>query len=180
MQGDDLSFHNKWFHGLPTVPSHYCRSGAFAKDKKYLNPGTTILQFYKEDSTTAQESHVRVVGRKFFTELFQKLNFSVLIPRKDQCDVCVGEKHGNVSKEEYDLQIKLKDEARDEKTKDKEAANDKIYVWTMDMQAVLLCPKSRRAHCTTKLNYRYITSRCTTKNKRGLLLHLGRNTGRSI
>ena len=76
VQGDDLSFHNKWFHGLPTVPSHYCRSGAFAKDKKYLNPGTTILQFYKEDSTTAQESHVRVVGRKFLTELFQKLNFS--------------------------------------------------------------------------------------------------------
>ena len=98
---------------------------------------------YKEYSTTAQESHVRVVGRKFFTELSHKLKFSVFIPRKDQCDVCVGEKHGNVSKEEYDLHIKLKDEARDEKTKDKEAANDKIYVWTMDMQAVLLCPKSK-------------------------------------
>ena len=65
MQGDDLSFLNKWFHGLPTVPSHYCHSSAFAKDKKYLNPGTTILQLYKEYSATAQESHVRVVGRKF-------------------------------------------------------------------------------------------------------------------
>ena len=98
---------------------------------------------YKEYSATAQESHVRVVDRKFFTELFHKLKFSVLIPQKDQCDVCVGGKHGNVSKEEYDLHIKPKDEARDEKTKDKEADNDKIYVWTMDMQAVLLCPKSK-------------------------------------
>ena len=98
---------------------------------------------YKEYSATAQESHVRVVGRKFFTELFHKLKFSVLIPRKDQCDVCVGEKHGNVSNEEYDPHIKLKDEARDEKTKDKEAGNDKIYVWTMDMQAVLLYQKSK-------------------------------------
>ena len=102
---------------------------------------------YKEYSATAQESHVRVVGRKFFTELFHKLKFSVLIPRQDQCDVCVGEKHGNVSKEEYDLHIKLKDEARDEKTKDKEAANDK-----MDMQAVLLCPKSKASSLYYKLN----------------------------
>ena len=84
---------------------------------------------YKEYSATAQESHVRVVGRKFFTELFHKLKFSVLIPRKDQCDVCVGEKHGNVSKERIWSTSKPKDDARDEKTKDKEAANDKIYVW---------------------------------------------------
>ena len=159
MQGDDLSFLNNWFHGLPTVPSHYCRSSAFAKDKKYLNPGTTILQLYKEYSATAQESHVRVVGRKFFTELFHKLNFSVFILRKDQCDVCVGEKHGNVSKEKYDLHIKLKDEARDEKTKDKEAANDKISVWTMDMQAVLLCPKSKASslYYKTKLQVHNFT-----------------------
>ena len=180
MQGDDLSFHNKWFHGLPTVPSHYCRSSTFAKDKKYLNPGSTILQFYKEDSTTAQESHVRVVGRKFFTELLQKLNFSVFIPRKYQCDVCVGEKHGNVSKEEYDLHIKLKDEARDEKTKDKEAANDNIYVWTMDMQAVLLCPKSKASSLYYKTKLQVHNFTLYNLKTRGLLLHLGRNTGRSI
>ena len=70
MQGDDLSFHNKWFHGFPTVPSYYGRSSAFANDKKYFNLGTTILQYYKEDSTTAQESHVRVVGRKFLQNCF--------------------------------------------------------------------------------------------------------------
>ena len=162
MQGDDLSFHNKWFHGFSTVPSHYCRSSAFTKDKKYLNPGTTILQFYKEDSTTAQESHVRVVDRKFFTELFQKLNFSVFIPRKDQCDVCVGEKHGNVSEEQYDLHIKLKDEASDEETKDKEAANDKIYVLDNGHAGgITMSEIQRQAHCTTKLDYKYITSRCT-------------------
>ena len=68
-------------------------------------------------------------------------------------------KHGNVSKEEYDLHIKLKDEARDEKTKDKEPANDKIYVWTMDMQAVLPCPKSKASslYYKTKLQVHNFT-----------------------
>ena len=70
VQGDDLGFLNKWFHGLPTVPSHYCRSSTFAKDKKYFNPGTTILQLYKEYSASAQESHVRVVVESFSQNCF--------------------------------------------------------------------------------------------------------------
>ena len=150
MQGDDLSFHNKWFHGLPTVPSDYCRSSAFPKDKKYLNPGTTILQLYKEYSATAQESYARVVGRKFITELFHKLNVSVFIPRKDQCDVCVGEKHGNVSKEEYDLHIKLKDrlEMRKQKTKKQPMIKYMFGQWTCRLYYYVRNP--RRAHCTTK------------------------------
>ena len=41
------------------------------------------------------------------------------------------------------MYIIQKDQARDEKTKDKEAASDTISVWTMDMQAVLLCPKTK-------------------------------------
>ena len=70
MQGDDFSSLNKWFHGLPTVPSHYCHSRAFAKDKKYLNPGTTILQLYNEYSATAQESHVRLLVESFSQNCF--------------------------------------------------------------------------------------------------------------
>ena len=62
MQEDDRCFVKTWYHDMPTIPSHYCRSRSFAKNKKYVKPGITILQLYEEYSTTAQEARVRVVG----------------------------------------------------------------------------------------------------------------------
>lgn len=66
----------------------------------------------------------------------------VCIPRKDQCDVCGSFKHMNISTAEYDAHEK-NDEARQEKSRDKESANKEKSVWTMNLQAVLLCPKTQ-------------------------------------
>lgn len=47
-----------------------------------------------------------------------------------------------MSKDEYERHIKRKAEARKEKTLDKESVSTTKSVWTMDLQAVLLCPKT--------------------------------------
>ena len=43
----------------------------------------------------------------------------------------------------FDAHVKAKDQSRADKTSDKEAANDKLSVRTMDLQAVPLCPKTK-------------------------------------
>ena len=99
-----------------------------------------IAQLHREYKNTAETGGV---GFTFFTELFHEGKYSVFIPRKDQCDVCVSFKYGNISQDDYDAHITKKDEARQEKTKDKESGNNTMSVWSMDMQAVLLCPRTK-------------------------------------
>ena len=71
--------------------------------------------------------------------------------RKDQWDKCCAYRCGNLSAEEYNQHIKQKDEARREKDVDKKEANQDVY--TMDLQAVLLCPrlKASSLYYKTKL-----------------------------
>ncbi|KAJ8347253.1 hypothetical protein SKAU_G00286540 [Synaphobranchus kaupii] len=68
-------------------------------------------------------------------------------------------KHGNISKAEYDAHVKKKDEARQEKSRDKDSANNEKSVWTMDLQAVLLCPKTKASclYYKTKLQVHNFT-----------------------
>ena len=130
---------------MPTTQSHCCRGSATYQNNKFLHPGTKILNLYDEFTKAATDAHVRVVGRKYLTKLFYQLNFSVFIPRKDQCDTCVGAKHGNVKQEDYVQHIQDKDEARMKKNIDKEAAND--------LQVVLLCPQSNASAMYYKTKY---------------------------
>lgn len=69
---------------------------------------------------------------KTFYQVFQKLNLSIYKPRKDECDLCVGHKEGNVIKEIYD-------EHQLRKEKEMDNLGPKI-VFTMDIQGVLLSP----------------------------------------
>ncbi|XP_063590497.1 uncharacterized protein LOC134767429 [Penaeus indicus] len=138
----DNEFLRAWLKGLPTVDSHYCRSTPTYKEKHFLYPGTTIANLHREYKEDAEKGGARAVEISYFTDKFHEENLSVFIPRKDRCDVCESFKYGNISKDEYDKHIELKDEARKEKALDKEAASASKSVWTMDLQAVLLCPKT--------------------------------------
>ena len=136
----DLNFLKNWLNGLPTVPSHYCRNVPAYQSKKFLYPGATKANLHAEYTAAATEAKARVVGLKYFSNVFSEKKFSVFIPRTDQCDICVSAKHGNLNQAALDKHVKAKDEARAEKARDKAAASEKMSVWTMDMQAVLLCP----------------------------------------
>ena len=112
-------------------------------NKKFLYPGTTTAGLYEEYHSATREAGVRVVGYNIFSSEMKEQNLSVFIPRKDQCDTCVKQQHVNINQTDYDAHIKAKDQARAEKNGDKEAASEKTSVWTMDLQAVLLCPQTK-------------------------------------
>jgi hypothetical protein len=139
----DKNYLIKWFEKLPTVPSHYCRSTPAYQEKKFLEPGTTLNQLHRDYKQAAEDDGYKAVGIKLFNETFHKLKYSIFIPRKDQCDTCISAKHGKIDQESYQAHIRAKDEARAEKAKDKETASAKKSVWTLDVQAVLLCPKTK-------------------------------------
>ena len=118
-----------------------------------------IAQLHRECKNTAEAAGILAVGFTFFTDMFHEEKYSVFILLKDQCDVCVSFKYGNISQDDYDAQITKKDEARQEKTKDKESGNNTISVWSMDMQAILLCPRTKASslYYKTKLQVHNFT-----------------------
>lgn len=74
-----------------------------------------------------------------FYKTFDFKNLALFLPKKDQCELCARYSVGNLPYEEYALHQKKKTEARNEKRKDK---NEETYVFTVDLQAVLMAPKS--------------------------------------
>lgn len=67
------------------------------------------------------------------------MNLSLFRTKKDECDACVAHKTGNLADEQFALHREKRQEARNEKSKDKESDN---MVFCMDLQSVLLSPKS--------------------------------------
>lgn len=127
-----------FFKSLAKVESHYCRKNS---SKLYLEPNWTSKQeLYREYCRWSEERNVTTMSIAKFLNVFEEQNLSLFKPKKDECDICVGHRTGNVSEEFYSRHIDKKKEARDEKEKDK--SSDKSLVFTMDLQCVLLCPKS--------------------------------------
>lgn len=80
-----------------------------------------------------------------FKTILKDENISIHAPRKDQCDVCCGFKLGSIPDNIYQNHLKRKDAARKEKNIAKELAknsNGDFLVITMDLQSVLLAPKT--------------------------------------
>jgi hypothetical protein len=77
---EDKTFLN-WLTSLPVVPSHYCRSAPTYQDKRFLEPGTTIVNLYQEYKKASEESGRRSACSKIFSKTFRELNFSVFSKR---------------------------------------------------------------------------------------------------
>nr|CAI5820909.1 unnamed protein product [Callosobruchus analis] len=75
-------------------------------------------------------------------KVFEELNLSLFMPKTDLCDVCEAHKSKNFSEYEYNLHQTLKREARQEKENDKSNSDLTVNVYAMDLQCVLLSPKS--------------------------------------
>ncbi|CAH1987460.1 unnamed protein product [Acanthoscelides obtectus] len=84
-----------------------------------------------------------------FKYIFDEMNFSPFSPKKDECDVCAAYKTKNLTKEVYKEHVSKKEEVRHEKENDKRPSNK---VFTMDIQSVLLCPKSNVSALYYKTN----------------------------
>lgn len=129
---------HEFFDSLPKLESHYCRAST---SKLYLEPiwnsKANLYKIYKNEYCKSRNE--KYVSIATFHKEFDKMRLSLYRPKKDLCDNCVAYETGNLPEEKYQDHILLKTEARNEKNMDKESQNE---VFTMDLQAVLLAPKS--------------------------------------
>lgn len=91
-----------------------------------------------------EAKHVKYtpVSKACFNKFIIPKNISIFKPRKDQCDLCYSYKINRVTENEYqELVILNKYLAREQFKSDTEKANNQEnYTFTMDVQAVKLCP----------------------------------------
>lgn len=162
----DEDFLKKWLSEIPCVDSHYCRKSDAYKNKKFLEPGTTVVKLHEIYEQDAGKAGLRAAKETLFRKQFISMNFSVFRPRNDQCDTCLAGKMGHLSNEDLQKHKDLKDLARKEKNEDKDRAKDNplLSLWTMDTQGVLLCPQSKAStmYYKQKLQVHNLTFHNTT------------------
>lgn len=132
-------FLKAYFTKLDKMESHYCR-----KDSKKIYIAAafkTKADIYKDYVNKCSDEGIDPVSIFTFSKYFAELNLALFKPRKDQCDICVGFKAHHTLIQEYNAHILKKERAHLEKHSDKVAAKKgRSHVFTMDVQAVKLCP----------------------------------------
>ncbi|KAF9406599.1 hypothetical protein HW555_013085 [Spodoptera exigua] len=84
----------KWLECVPKVPSHYCRANS---SRIYVDESfESFTHMHSVYSSWCQDSNVDSVKRKKFQEILKEAKISIFKPRKDQCDICVAHKQGNI------------------------------------------------------------------------------------
>ncbi len=128
---------------LPTVPSHYCRKSS---SKTYIEPIIpSMSKLYDLYIAHCRKNNCIIASRFVLRDEFKKKNMSLYKPSKDECDICTAHKSGNISEADYNAHITRKVKAQKEMENDISKAEKHVAtkVFTMDLQAVLLCPKLR-------------------------------------
>lgn len=129
-----------WLNLLPKIPSHYCRASS---KKIYVESNfRSFLHMYNVFLEWCKDNNISPIGRKLFTEVLIEENIAIHQPRKDQCDLCCSFKLGNIDEGTYQAHVAKKDRARATKKAEEESASEEKLVVTMDLQSVLLCPKT--------------------------------------
>lgn len=129
----------EYFDKLDKMRSHYCRKDS---TKLYIAASfRTKADIYKDYCNYCSQKEVQAVSIFTFSKMFEEENLALYMPRKDQCDICVGYKANQITADDFNVHIFNKNRAQYEKKWDKiEADNGKRHVFTMDAQAVKLCP----------------------------------------
>lgn len=137
---NDIIHIKDWLHLLPKVPSHYCRQST---SKIYVESNfvsiESMFNVYKEWCVS---ENITPASCTLFRETLNANNIKIHQPRKDQCDLCIGYKMGTILETEYNEHIERKNSAREEKNKHKSTVSNNKVVITMDLESVLLCPKT--------------------------------------
>ncbi|XP_072378606.1 uncharacterized protein [Diabrotica undecimpunctata] len=128
----------QFLDSLPVMEAHYCRA---TSQKLYLLPEwkskESLYQFYVND--WCKNQNIKPLSIALFSNEFEGKNFALFRPKKDQCEKCTCYKVGTITEEQHRDHIEKVNQAREEKDKDKKGEN---YVFAVDLQAVLMAPKS--------------------------------------
>lgn len=149
----------EFFDLIPKMESHYCRKKTKKKYLEQIWQSKSCL--YREYKTYCQLNNKEKYTASLFTfnEIYDHKNLALFSPRKDLCDTCFAFSKKNITEEEYNLHRQRKEAARNEKDNDKANTDSSVAVFTMDMQAVLLCPllKASALYYRTKLKVHNFT-----------------------
>nr|CAH7760572.1 unnamed protein product [Callosobruchus chinensis] len=153
-----VEYLNKFFDDLPKMPSHYCRRDSKKLYLEYnFESKANLYRVYKEKCLTGQ---VAPLSTTFFSETFENLGLAIFTPKKDQCNLCVSFKAGNVDAAEYNRHIELKNLARHVKEADKISAIEGLcHAFVMDVQAVKMSPvnNANKFYFKTRLKVHNLT-----------------------
>ena len=163
-----IDFLKTFFENLAKMESHYCRKDS---NKQYLQyPFQTKKEVYELYSSHCKVEQKTPLSIFTFNKIFDNQNLSIYHPRKDQCDICCQYKVKQLPEDEYQKHIDNKNLAQKEKADDKEAGiQGNKYTFTMDVQAVKLCPviQASNLYYKTRLQvhiftiYNLATHQCT-------------------
>lgn len=121
------------------MDSYYCRKDS--RKQYFEHPFQTQSQIYDIYKQKCAENDLKHVFITTFSRVFAYLNLVIHKPKKDQCDTCLQYKAKQLTEDEYEIHIKRKKLAQENKARDKEeAVKENQYTFTMDVQAVKLCP----------------------------------------
>lgn len=128
---------NDFLDALPKMESHYCRKRT---KKLYLLPEIkSKRQLYEIYVDYCRSHQVNSLSIATLSNALTIKNIALFKPKKDQCEICNSFKLGHITKDFYEEHVKRKNEARIEKESDKIKEE---FVFTADLQAVLLAPRS--------------------------------------
>lgn len=97
---------------------------------------------YEIYSQWCTEKRKKRAGRHNFTRMLREQNIVIHSLRKDQCNVFIGHNFGTIDEEIYKNHIELKTQGRIMKNELKASTDEKILVVRVDLQSVLLAPKT--------------------------------------
>ena len=129
---------------FPKTESHYCRKDT---RREYLGANLSVSKMYDLYVNQCKEKEVTYATLRVYRNIFNnKYNLGFHQPKKDECVLCTSYKAINNKTVndilKYEEHLARKTEARMEKQRDKEEAQNEPhkYVFTYDLQAILSTP----------------------------------------
>lgn len=149
------------------MPSHYCRQRS---KRLYLEgPFFSFQEMYECYTKKCNEDKLRPFSKCYFYNQMKVNKISIFSPCNDKCDFCSFYEMNQISEDDYAVHMAYIESAREEKQLDKSRAQkNEVYCFTMDMQAVKLCPSlkasslyySMKLKCHNYTIYNLATNDC--------------------
>ena len=137
---EKVQFVHKHIESFPALPSHYTRKDS---SKTYLDQSLNVRKVYEMYEEKCRNENIEPVREPIYRQIFNRdFNIGFHKPKQDSCLTCDKYKNGAIQIDEYEQHINRKEEAREQKAKDKELSqNDPgVHACTFDMQQVLTSP----------------------------------------
>lgn len=129
---------------LPIVEAHYCRRDS---TKRYVEGTLTKVKTYRLYQLWCNDQNITVASQPVYERVFEDLNLAFHQQKKDECwhvafERLPPEERTDEDQQKYDLHMRRKKAAEDEKASDKQLAAYDPTVMTigMDMEALLYSP----------------------------------------